>query len=81
MVRTDSQHAQTLTGRLRAARPLLLADALVVGVALAAAHVVRFGTRDDPARIGPLDTSYATVSVVLGLLWIGILAALNGYVS
>lgn len=81
MVRTDSQRPQTLAGRLRAARTLVLADALVVAGVLATAHIARFGSRDDPIQIGPLDTSYVMVSILIGVIWLAIVAVLNGYVS
>ncbi|MFB9749243.1 sugar transferase [Leifsonia shinshuensis] len=79
MVRTESQLPHTLAGRLRAARALLVADVLVIGGALATAHLVRFGSRNDPAQIGPLDTSYVMVSIVLGVLWLVLVVALDGY--
>lgn len=79
MVRTESQLPHTLAGRLRAARALLVADVLVIGGALATAHLVRFGSRNDPAQIGPLDTSYVAVSIVLGALWLVLVVVLDGY--
>ena len=81
MARPDSQRPQTLTGRLRAARVLVLADALVVGGVLATAHLVRFGSRNDAFWIGPLDTSYVVVSILIGVIWLAMVATLNGYVS
>ncbi|WP_280276478.1 sugar transferase [Nocardia wallacei] len=59
------------------ARRLWVGDLLVVGLAVAAAQLVRFGGPIDPllATTLPVQVGYTAVSVLLGLVWTAFLAA------
>ncbi|MFI5776485.1 sugar transferase [Nocardia sp. NPDC051570] len=58
------------------ARRLWIGDLVVVGLAVAAAQVIRFGGPADPplAMRLPGEVRYTVVSVLLGLVWVGLLA-------
>lgn len=58
------------------ARRLWIGDLLVVGAAVTAAQIIRFGGPAGPplATTAPLVVGYTAVSVLLGLLWLAFLA-------
>lgn len=72
---------RSLTKRERSAISLAVADAVAIVLAVAAAHLLRFGHWEGRVSFGGLQTTYWVVSTVLVLTWLIAVAGFGGWVT
>lgn len=72
---------RSLTKRQRPATALAVADAVVIALAVSAAHVLRFGHLDASVGFGGFRTTYWVISTLLAATWLIAIACFGGWVT